>query len=168
MCVDRPAVDQVIASSPPTDQEVITHMIQAEQQRLEGYDSAIHHAIRRKKVFDKRVTKDPTGVVTFSPGDLVQVYHSDLDYTFKTERKLLPKWSPPRRIAEQIRNSYKLETLLGEPISGTFHSRRLRAFNPRPGTQLALDQARHKASQQQKELTEAAWVDIVDDPQIVV
>ena len=168
MCVDRPVVDQTTASSSPTDQEVIMHMIQAEQQRLEGYDSAVHHAIRRKKVFDKRVTKDSAGIVTFSPGDLVQVYRSDLDYTFTTERKLLPKWSPPRRIAKKIRNSYQLETLSGEPISGTFHSRRLRVFNPRPGTQLALDQARHKAYQQQAEAAESAWVDIIEDPQIIV
>jgi len=71
---------------------------------------------------------------------LVQIYRSDLDYTFKTKRKLLPKWSQPRRIAKRLRNSYKLEDLDGSAIEGTFSSRRLRAFIPQEGTQLARAQ----------------------------
>ena len=75
--------------------------------------------------------------VLFEPGQLVQVYRNDLTYTFKTERKLLPRWSPPRRIVSRDRNSYHIETLEGIPISSTFSSRRLRRFLPRSGTQLA-------------------------------
>jgi hypothetical protein len=78
--------------------------------------------------------------VVFKRGQLVQVYRSDLDYTFKTERKILPKWSQPRRISKQLRNSYELENLDGSPISGTFSARRLRAFIPREGTKLAIEQ----------------------------
>lgn len=156
MCASPTPVDMNTAQSQPTDNDIFMHMIQAEQQRLEGYDSAVHHAIRHKSVFDRRVLKDSAGVVSFEPGALVQVYRSDLDYTFKTERKLLPKWLVPRRVTKCIRNSYHLETLSGEPISGTFHSRRLRSFTPRPGTQLALDQARYLANKRHSELASAA------------
>ena len=37
-------------------------------------------------------------------------------------------------------NSYKLETLDGQPIEGEFHTRRLRAFTPREGMELAAQQ----------------------------
>jgi hypothetical protein len=80
------------------------------------------------------------GEVVFEQGQLVQVYHSDLDYTFKTERKILPKWSQPHRISKRLRNSYELENLDGSPISGTFSARRLQAFIPREGTKLAVEQ----------------------------
>ena len=61
------------------------------QQRLDGYAEAVAHALRRKSTFDKRVLAKHPGEVTFSKGQLVQIYRSDLDYTFKMERKLLPK-----------------------------------------------------------------------------
>ena len=80
------------------------------------------------------------GQVIFKRGQLVQIYRSDLDYTFKTKRKLLPKWSQPQRIAKQLRNSYKLENLDGSEIEGTFSSRRLREFIPWEGTQLVKAQ----------------------------
>ncbi len=88
---------------------------------------------KRKETFDRRVLKSPAGEVLFHKGQLVQVYRSDLDYTFKTERKLLPKWSIPRRVTERLHNSYKLETLEGTAITGEFSARRLRAFIPRAG-----------------------------------
>ncbi|KIK02132.1 hypothetical protein K443DRAFT_77856, partial [Laccaria amethystina LaAM-08-1] len=56
---------------------------------------AVAHAVRRKSAFDKKVLAKKPGEVIFSKGQLVQVYRSDLDDTFKTERKILPKWSPP-------------------------------------------------------------------------
>jgi hypothetical protein len=74
--------------------------------------------------------------VIFRAGDLVQVYRSDLDFTFKTERKILPKFSAPRRVLNRNQNSYQLETLEGFPIAGKFSSRRLRLFVPRKGTGL--------------------------------
>ncbi|KIJ66668.1 hypothetical protein HYDPIDRAFT_86081, partial [Hydnomerulius pinastri MD-312] len=70
-------------------------MAYAAQQRLDGYDAAIRHALKRKAVFDKQVLKRQPGEVIFTKGQLVQIYRSDLDYTFKTERKILPKWSEP-------------------------------------------------------------------------
>lgn len=41
---------------------------------------------------------------------------------------------------EQIRNAYKLETLQGVQLPGEFSARRLRAFEPRPGTRLHEEQ----------------------------
>ena len=49
-------------------------------------------------------------------------------------------WSEPHRIAEQLLNSYKLETLDGKLLVGEYHTRRLREFIPREGTKLAEQQ----------------------------
>ena len=98
-------------------------MAYAAQQRLDGYDEAVRHAIKRKTAFDRRLLKRQQTDVVFTSGQLVQVYRSDLDYTFKTEWKLLPKWSRPYRISLRLRNAYKLETLTGMPLSGEFSTR---------------------------------------------
>ncbi|KAG2050047.1 hypothetical protein BDR06DRAFT_842487, partial [Suillus hirtellus] len=74
------------------------HIAYVEQQRIDGYEEAVKHAVKRKTAFDKRVLQKAPREVIFKPGQLVQVYRNDLDYTFKAERKLLPKWSVPRRI----------------------------------------------------------------------
>ncbi|KAG2743091.1 hypothetical protein P692DRAFT_201809315 [Suillus brevipes Sb2] len=100
--------------------------------------------MKRKAAFDKRILQRAPGEVLFKPGQLVQVYRSDLDYTFKTERKLLPKWSVPRRITSRLRNLYKLETLEGVPLQGEYSARRLRAFTPRTGTTLAKKQEEYE------------------------
>ena len=125
----------------PTDTEQIgIHQAYVQQQRLDGYAHTIEHAVRRKGTFDKRLLAKFPREVIFTPGQLVQVYRNDLTYTFKTERKLLPRWSLPRRVVSRNRNSYHLETLEGIPMSSTFSSRRLRRFLPRSGTQLAQQQ----------------------------
>jgi hypothetical protein len=67
------------------------------QQQLDGYDAVVQHAIKRKAAFDKRVLERKPGEVVFRQGQLVQIYCSNLDYTFDAKRKLLPKWSPPHR-----------------------------------------------------------------------
>ncbi|KAF8809318.1 hypothetical protein BYT27DRAFT_7094707, partial [Phlegmacium glaucopus] len=74
--------------------------------------------------------------VTFKPGDLVQIYRSDLDFTVSTDRKLVPRFSAPQRITDQNLHSYRLETLEGFPIAGRFSSQRLRLFVPWKGTEL--------------------------------
>ena len=71
--------------------DVAVHMAYVAQQRLDGYDEAVRHAIKRKAMFDCRVLKWQCEEVIFMPGQLVQVYRSDLNYTFKTEKKILPK-----------------------------------------------------------------------------
>jgi transposase InsO family protein len=125
---------------PVTSSDTALQMAYVAQQRLDGYAEAVTHALRRKTAFDRRVLSKTPGEVVFSKGQLVQIYRSDLDYTFKTERKLLPKWSTPQRITSRHLNSYVLETLKGDPISGTFSARRLRRFLPREGTRLADEQ----------------------------
>ncbi|KAG2743092.1 hypothetical protein P692DRAFT_201676636, partial [Suillus brevipes Sb2] len=81
--------------------DALTQIAYVEQQRLDCYEETVRHAIKRKAAFDKRILQRAPGEVLFKPGQLVQVYRSDLDYTFKTERKLLPKWSVPRRITSR-------------------------------------------------------------------
>ena len=110
------------------------------QQKLDGYAEMVAHAIKRKSTFDKRVLARKPGEVIFSKGQLVQIYRSDLDYTFKTEKKLLPKWSPPQRVTNRNLNSYTLERLDGTPIPGIFSARRLREFVPKEGSKLAQAQ----------------------------
>jgi transposase InsO family protein len=123
---------------PPANVDL--HMTYAAQQRLDGYAEAVHHAVRRKTAFDRRVRASKAGVVNFEKGQLVQVYDNKLASTLSTERKIAPMWSPPRRIAERLLNSYKLETLEGTPLDGLYHARRLRRFIPREGTSLAAEQ----------------------------
>ncbi|RDX46166.1 hypothetical protein OH76DRAFT_1314980, partial [Lentinus brumalis] len=77
------------------------HIMYVAQQRLDGYNEAVRHAEKRKKAFDKRVIQSKAGSVMFKVDSLVQVYRSDLDYTFRTERKLLPKWSRPHRVVKR-------------------------------------------------------------------
>ena len=120
--------------------DVDKHLTYAAQQRLDGYAEAIHHAIRRKATFDKKVLKSRAGITTFRRGQLVQVYRSDLMNTLSTDRKLQPTWSGPYRVSEQILNLYRLENLDGSPKTGEYSARRLRAFTPREGTDLARAQ----------------------------
>jgi transposase InsO family protein len=142
-----------LSTLPIMEQDVAAQMAYVAQQRLDGYAEAVTHAMRRKSAFDRKVLGRTPGEVTFSIGQLVQIYRSDLDDTFKTERKLLPKWSPPHRVASKILNSYTLETLTGSPINGRFSARRLRGFSPREGTELAEVQkeVETKCREQEKE-----------------
>ena len=128
-------------TSAPTAEEVEIQMAYVDHQRFDGYAQTTDHAHRRKAAFDKQVLDRPPRETIFRAGDLVQIYRSDLDYTFSTDRKLLPKFSAPRRVVSRTKNSYQLETLEGFPISGRFSSRRLRLFIPRTGTELEAVQA---------------------------
>jgi hypothetical protein len=125
---------------PITNEDTALQMAYVAQQRLDGYAEAVAHALKRKTTFDKRVLAQKPGEVTFSKGQLVQIYRNDLDFTFKTERKLLPKWSSPQRAVKRHLNSYELETLKGDSLPGSFSARRLRRFIPKEGTKLAEEQ----------------------------
>jgi transposase InsO family protein len=118
--------------STPTAAEAAVHMAYAAQQRIDGYEAVVKHATSRKSTYDGRIAKK-SGEVEFRIGQLIQIYRSDLDYTFKTERKMIPKWSQPYRIRARIRNAYKLERTDGGEIEGEFSTRRLREFIPKPG-----------------------------------
>ena len=127
--------------SGPSAEEVDVQMAYIDHQRFDGYAQMVDHAHQRKAAFDKQVLHRPPRETIFRSGDLVQVYRSDLDYTFKSDRKMLPKFSAPRRVVNRNVNSYQLETLEGLPIGGRFSSRRLRLFVPRKGTELEVVQS---------------------------
>jgi transposase InsO family protein len=140
MAIDTPRTTTELAGEEaPTEAEAAVHMAYAAQQRVDGYEAIVKHAINRKNAFDRRMTKR-SGEVIFQEGQLVQVYRSDLDYTFKTERKLVPKWSQPYRIRTRIRNAYMLERLEGTEVEGEFSARRLREFTPKPNGKLEAEQ----------------------------
>ena len=140
LVINTKPTDTKNAVLPTSEADAALQMAYVAQQRLDGYAEAVAHAIRRKTAFDKRVLAQHPGEVTFSPGHLVQIYRSDLDFTFKTERKLLPKWSIPHRVVARHLNSYTLETLSGDQLAGSFSTRRLRRFLPKEGTKLAEEQ----------------------------
>jgi len=98
LVVNTPPTPLSISGLELTPKECETQMAYVAQQRLDGYEAIVRHAVSRKGAFDRRMLTKKPGQVIFKCGQLVQIYRSDLDYTFKTERKLLPKWSQPRRI----------------------------------------------------------------------
>ncbi|GAW06833.1 retrotransposon-like family member (retr-1) partial [Lentinula edodes] len=133
-----PVVD-VTSVLPPHQVDIQTAYVA--QQQFDGYSAFVQHAVKRKHVFDRRLLKREGKEVVFEKGDLVQVYRSNLDYTFKTIKKIIPKWSRPYHVKEQNVNSYTLRTTDGQLIEGKqFTARRLRRFKPRLGTKLALEQ----------------------------
>jgi len=123
-----------------TAAQAAIHMAYVAQQRLDGYDEAIRHTLKWKATFDKRVLQRHPGEVVFTKGQLVQVYPNDLDYTFKMEQKLLPKWSQPHRVTERLCNSYQLKTLTGHSLTGLYNARQLRVFVPKEGSPLHIAQ----------------------------
>ena len=140
LVINTRPTDLDCATAPTAETDATLQMAYVAQQRLDGYAEAVTHALKRKSAFDRKVQAGKLGEVIFSKGQLVQIYRSDLDYTFKTERKLLPKWSIPHRVTARQLNSYTLETTEGEPVPGHFSARRLRKFIPKEGTKLAEEQ----------------------------
>jgi transposase InsO family protein len=136
LVVNTPSTPIDVAGGPVTGEDVSLQAVYVNQQRFDGYSQIVENAHRRKEAFDKKVVARAPREVIFRAGQLVQVYRSDLDYTFLAIRKLEPKWSAPRRVISRKKNSYKLKTLEGLPIGGHFSSRRLRRFIPRDGTSL--------------------------------
>jgi hypothetical protein len=152
--INTPRTDLANSASAPRLSDVNVHMAYVAQQRLDGYEAIVQHAIKRKATFDKRVLARSPREVVFEKGQLVQFFHSSTHNTLEAKRKLLPKWSPPHRITKRLRNSYRLETIQGEPVPGEFHARRLRAFIPREGTKLAAEQKEREAQREEEEKTE--------------
>uniref|UniRef100_A0A0W0FET2 Uncharacterized protein n=1 Tax=Moniliophthora roreri TaxID=221103 RepID=A0A0W0FET2_MONRR len=68
------------------EMDVTTHMAYIAQQQLDGYDWMVQHTIRHKNTFDKRVIWESGKEIVFEAGDLVQVYRSNMDHTFKTKK----------------------------------------------------------------------------------
>jgi len=126
-----------MATVKTTEADAILKMAYTDQHHLDGYLAIINHAHHQKMVFTKKVLAQAPKELIFKAGQLVQVYQSDLNFTFKTEHKMEPKWSAPRRVVERNQNSYKIETLESFPINGWFSSQRLQRFILRMGTALA-------------------------------
>ena len=95
------------------------------QQNLDAYSHIVEHAHKRKTAFDRKVAASRDGVIEFTKGNLVQIRDSKLDFTLATEAKLLPRGAP-HRIIDQIRNSYRVETIHGLPVARRVSARRLR------------------------------------------
>ena len=106
-----------------TESDIEHHLILTDMLCSQGYTEALNEAANRKRQFNGKARP-----VTFKTGDQVQVYDSKLDMTFNTRAKLLPRWSPPRRVIQKHLNSYTLSTLGGKELLGTFHARRLRHY----------------------------------------
>ena len=140
LVINTKPMDAYTATLPTTDFDMALQMAYVAQQRLDRYMEAVTHTLKRKTAFDKKVLAHNPGEVTFSKGHLVQIYRNDLDYTFKMDRKLLPKWLTPQRIASQHLNSYTLESLNGDPLPGLFSARLLQRFIPKEGTRLVEEQ----------------------------
>jgi RNase H-like domain found in reverse transcriptase/Integrase core domain len=152
------------SSSMPASRDFDMHVAYAAQQRLDGYAEAVQHAMDRKTRFDRRVLDSREGEIIFKKGQLVQIHRSDLAKSISSERKLTPMWSEPYRILERLLNSYKLETLEGQPLDGEHHARRLRAFTPREGTELAAQQKEIEA-QRREELDDEVAIDHDVEPE---
>lgn len=126
-----------IAVEAPTADDIHTQHDYTMQQQLDAYSHVVEHANEREAIFNRNIDKSSVKkLVTFHTNDLVQIYRSDLDYTFRTNRKLLPKWGQVRRVVSRDVNSYKLASLEGLLLKGRFSARRLRRFETRPGTTL--------------------------------
>lgn len=125
----------------PTAEDVHQQLALTQQQCLDAYSHIVEKSNDREASFNESLDRSQRKkAVEFAINTLVQVYRSDLDYTFKTERKLLPKWGPVRRIIGRNRNSYKIATLEGLVLKGWFSARRLREFEARAGTELDAGQ----------------------------
>jgi transposase InsO family protein len=139
--VNTPPTPIEVAVSEFSAQDARLHIAYVDQQLLDMFDGRVAYAKARKAVFDRRVLGSRAGEVIFKPGELVQVFRSDLIKTVSNDRKLTCRWSEPHRVRDCMLNSYKLETVEGLQMDGTFSSRRLRHYIPRAGTPLAKAQA---------------------------
>jgi hypothetical protein len=136
LVVDTPRTPFSSLLEPITNSHTQVHSAYVAQQRTDALASNIANALRRKAAFDRRVLASDAGEVIFSTGQLVQTYASNINGNFATTRKILPRWSAPRRIVMRRGNSYQLSTLEGFPMAGWFHARRLRLFLPHTGSML--------------------------------
>lgn len=149
--INTPRTDIANCTSALRMSDTNIHMAYVAQQHLDRYEATVQHAAKRKAVFDNRVLSHSPREVIFTKGQLVQFYYSGAHNTLEAKCKILPKWSPPHRITERLRNSYCLETMQGEPLSGEFYARRLRAFIPREGTKLDKEQREREMQKEQEE-----------------
>jgi len=150
--ISEGAPERTVEPNEITVDEATLHIAYVEQQRFDGHAGAVDHAHRRKTAFDKKVLKRAPREVIFIPGQLVQIHCSNIIHTMLSDRKLVPTWSGPRRVTNRHLNSYYLETLEGTPLTGRFSARRLRAFEPREGTELAQGEEARRTGGEELEM----------------
>ncbi|KAF8195133.1 hypothetical protein K438DRAFT_2126860 [Mycena galopus ATCC 62051] len=144
------------ASAELTLEDIDVQQAYAVQQRFDGYSHAVTHGVARKAAFDRRVLDSKAGEVVFTPGDLVQVLDPKYKKTFLTLKKILPEWSGAFRIKERLLNSYIIETIYGQELSGEYNSRRLRPLKAPKGSSLEAYEAARKAGATNEEALVAA------------
>jgi hypothetical protein len=105
----------------------------ADMLHMQAHLLQLEDAERQKSTWDNR-----TAATDFRVGDVVQWHNGKLDGNFRSENKLLPRWSMPHIISGKSLNSYTLSTLHGTEIPGFFHSRRLQRYIPLRNSNLAL------------------------------
>lgn len=96
LVINTPRTPLNDTTNQPTPDEAHVHSAYVSQQRNDALANAVANAIKRKAVFSRRVVSEHQGEVVFEPGQLVQVYASDIDSNFKASRKIIPRWSAPR------------------------------------------------------------------------
>jgi hypothetical protein len=114
-----------------TPESVSENLALSDMLRMNAHLLQLEDAERQKTAWDEH-----TPTVNFEIGDLVQIFDSKLEGSYKSVNKLMPKWSKPHIITGKSLNSYTLSTLLGTAIPGLFHSRRLRTYIPLRGSHL--------------------------------
>jgi hypothetical protein len=158
LIVNSRRTDSPESIEPPMVEEADIHLAFVEQQHLDGYAATVDHAIKRKAMFDAKLRQRAPKNVVFLPGDLVQVHATEWVRTFASIKKLIPMWSIPHRVVARKLNSYTLETLSGLPLAGLYNSRRLRAFEPRAGTKLAMDEITRMEAHEEDEMEQEGGV----------
>ncbi|KAJ7622610.1 hypothetical protein DFH06DRAFT_905815, partial [Mycena polygramma] len=81
--------------------DALVHMDYVDQQRLDAHAGRVAYAAGRKAAFDRKVMGSRAGEVVFKPGELVQVFCSDLARTVSNDRKLTCRWSEPHRVTQR-------------------------------------------------------------------
>ncbi|KAG2743023.1 hypothetical protein P692DRAFT_20879047 [Suillus brevipes Sb2] len=87
LVIDTPRTPTHTTVNQVSPTEVHVHSAYVAQQRLNALAHRVADAIHHKAVFDKKVHLSPHREVIFAPGQLVQVYTSKTDNTFKTSEK---------------------------------------------------------------------------------
>ena len=108
-----------------TQTDINNHFTLADSFCYDTHLISITEAEWRKKAFDAKAQ-----VVDFAIEDLVQYFENNHLTSKAAIYKLKPRWSPPHLITEQYINSYTLSKLTGVPLSGWFHTQRLRPYIP--------------------------------------
>jgi hypothetical protein len=114
-----------------TPESVSENLALSDMLHMNAHLLQLEDAERQKTAWDER-----TPAVNFEIGDLVQIFDSKLEGSYKSVNKLIPRWSKPHIITGKSLNSYTLSTLLGTAIPGLFHSCRLHTYIPLRGSQL--------------------------------